>query len=107
MISLGLAITALIEEDKGDLFRLRDMLVRLRSGKKLYDSDIKYLKKLNPQIENRTVIIEKPIKFIDTKESRSIFSSRNPAIALLLALGLVVGGLVFLGVIPINQILFR
>jgi hypothetical protein len=107
MTPFGLIITKLIEEDKGDLLRLRDMLVRLRTGKKLYNSDVSYLEKLNPEIKNREKIIEKPIKLFKIKKSESFFYNRNPILALLLCLGLVVGGLVFLGVIPINQILFR
>lgn len=41
-------IISLIDNKKGDLGRLSEMLERLRDGKSLYDSDIDYIEKLSP-----------------------------------------------------------
>lgn len=48
------AILKLISENTGDLTRLREMLVRMRSGKELYKSDIAYVEKYS------NISIDKP-----------------------------------------------
>lgn len=43
-------IFRLIDEEKGDRLRLEDMINRIRKGKTLFHSDIKYLESLDPDL---------------------------------------------------------
>lgn len=82
----------LIDEKKGDKHRLEEMLMRIRMGKELYNSDITYIQKLYQEFyENPVVftdeefvyekpkklekILEKPKKLLSRTARISIFAS--------------------------------
>ena len=56
MATIDEKIMRMIDEQKGDLFRLQDMLTRIRTGKKLYKSDIAYIERLCPDDKEKPVV---------------------------------------------------
>lgn len=65
-------ITKLIHDKKGDHYRLEDLLTRIKSGKKIYNSDKMYLETLldNPVKEKSVEIEEKPINLEELRKSQ-------------------------------------
>ncbi len=67
---MELIITDLIDENQGDIMRLEDMLNRVRTGKKLYNSDKLYIEKLTPEIKKEiSEEFEEPL-CLDTLEKK-------------------------------------
>lgn len=79
-------ILRLISEQTGDQFRLEDMLVRSKAGKKLYESDISYIQRLSPKV------IEKPVVFTEEpyvhKEIPKIKNKRTGIIVLIVVISI-------------------
>lgn len=61
-------IISIIDNKKGDLDRLNEMLERVKSDKPLYNSDIKYIEKLSPTTEPIVEEIQQKPESIENKE---------------------------------------
>jgi hypothetical protein len=111
-LSLEKKIQILIDDGTGDVHRLEDMLVRNKTGKKLYNSDLLYLEKISPDekpvvFTDDTFVFKKETKVDAVKEivkqtveqTSKLTIKRRIPVKLIITLSsiIVVSGLVFLG----------
>ena len=84
LVSNETLILRLLAEQVGDQMRLEDMLVRCKSRKELYKSDISYLQRLSPKdTENPIVFTEEEFVY---KETPKIKNKRTSVIVLTIIL---------------------
>jgi hypothetical protein len=104
MATIDEKIMCLIYEQKGDLYRLQEMLTRMRTGKKLYKSDIAYVEKYRPDvIENTAVFTEEPYIHKETpkiqKKRTSVVVLSGVIIVIVIALAIAISLIAFTNLI--------